>query len=255
MRQTPFVLALVGLLTGGSLVRAQDATTVPCATPDSIGFRGQSQITDADLRTYVGIAPKTVVNSRILSRALHDLYATNRFESAREACETVDGKTVLIFYVKERRVLSDVRVQGAEKVSANSVRDRVDLIVGKAIDPAQVAKDVARIDSLYQSESYYLARVKVDTLTSGDATTLVFRVDEGRRLAISGVRDRRKQSAVRQGDRQGDLHQARRVFLVAERRVRLRQICRGSLEDDSADVRHAWLHRYAGRQGHADRRP
>jgi outer membrane protein insertion porin family len=40
---------------------------------------------------------------------------------------------------------------------------------------------------LYQSEGYYLAKVKVDTIKAGEATTLVFRVDEGRRLAISGV--------------------------------------------------------------------
>ncbi|HTE45396.1 MAG TPA: outer membrane protein assembly factor BamA, partial [Gemmatimonadaceae bacterium] len=190
MRQTPFVLALAGLLVAGSAVRAQDPA-VPCATFDSIAFRGQSQITDSDLRSYVGVTPKTTLNSRVLSRALHDLYATNRFEAgAYSTCETVGGKTLLVFHVRERRVLSDVRVEGADKVSPSSVRDRVDLLIGKAIDPAQVARDVARIDSLYQGDGYYLAKVKVDTIISGstnEVTTLVFHIDEGRRLAISGV--------------------------------------------------------------------
>ena len=102
-------------------------------------------------------------------------------------CETIAGKAVLVFNVHERRILSDVKVTGADKVSPSSVKDRVDLLIGKPIDPAQVAKDVARIDSLYQSESYYLAKVTVDTIIDKDATTLVFRVDEGRRLAMSGV--------------------------------------------------------------------
>ncbi|MEP6495202.1 MAG: outer membrane protein assembly factor BamA [bacterium] len=191
MRQTPFVLALAGLVAAGSAVRAQDATAVPCAAFDSIAFRGQTQITDADLRSYVGVTPKTTLNARVLSRAIHDLYATNRFEAGVvTTCETVDGKTLLVFHVRERRVLSDVRVEGADRVSPNSVRDRVDLLIGKAIDPAQVAKDVGRIDSLYQGEGYYLAKVRVDTIISGpsrEATTLVFHIDEGRRLAISGV--------------------------------------------------------------------
>jgi outer membrane protein insertion porin family len=89
--------------------------------------------------------------------------------------------------VRERPVLSDVKVQGAKRVSPGSVKDRVDLLIGKPIDPAQVAKDVTRIDSLYQSEGYYLAKVRVDTIVERDATTLVFNIDEGRRLAISGV--------------------------------------------------------------------
>src|SRR4029079_14347910 len=77
----------------------------------------------------------------------------------------------------------------------NSVKDRVDLLIGKPINPAQDAKDVARIDSLYQAEGYYLAKVTGDTMLGGtsvgggaaEGATLVFHVDEGRRLAISGV--------------------------------------------------------------------
>ncbi|HEX3866482.1 MAG TPA: POTRA domain-containing protein, partial [Gemmatimonadaceae bacterium] len=156
--------------------------------PDSIAFRGQSRLTDDQLRAGAGIAPKARVSFPALSRAIRDLYATNQFESdIRTSCETINGKAVLIFNLKERRILSDVRVEGADRVSPGDVRDRVDILVGKPIDPAQVAKDVARIDSLYQSESYYLAKVTVDTIIDKEATTLVFKIDEGRHLAISGI--------------------------------------------------------------------
>jgi outer membrane protein insertion porin family len=181
------MLSLAGLLAAVSAAQAQDATLGPCATPDSIAFRGQKLVTDEVLRAGVGIAPKSTINGRITTRAIRDLYATNQFQDVRTSCEVVGGKSILIFNVAERPVLSDVKVVGASRVSASSVRDRVDLLVGKAIDPSQVAKDVARIDSLYQSEGYYLAKVRVDTVRNGDANTVVFTVDEGRRLAISGV--------------------------------------------------------------------
>ena len=186
-----FVLAALGLVAAASVAHAQgtqDAVIGTCATPDSIAFRGNERIKDAELRSDVGIAPKSTISTRVLRRAISDLYATNQFESdINTSCETVNGKTILVFNLTERRVLSDVRVTGAEKVSASSVKDRVDLLIGKPIDPAQVQRDVARIDSLYQSEGYFLARVKVDTIKAGDATTLVFDINEGRRLAISGV--------------------------------------------------------------------
>jgi outer membrane protein insertion porin family len=187
MHQKRYLLALLGVLTAGSVASAQDAATGPCATPDSVAFRGLKRIPDEQLRSDVGITPRTAISGRATSRALRDLYATNLFETVKNSCEVINGKAVLVFDVTERRVLSDVRVVGAKQISASSVKERVDLLIGKPIDPAQVAKDVARIDSLYQSESFYLARVRVDTIIDKDATSLVFTVDEGRRLAISGV--------------------------------------------------------------------
>jgi len=188
MRQLRIVFSLLGLAVASSVARAQEQTVIGgCATPDSIAFRGQSNVKEEDLRSGVGIAPKTTLNGRALARAEKDLYATGQFESVATSCEQVDGKSILIFNVRERRILSDVKVEGPDKVSPSSVRERVDLIVGKPIDPAAVARDVARIDSLYQAEGYYLAKVTVDTVKQGEATTLVFNVDEGRRLAISGV--------------------------------------------------------------------
>jgi outer membrane protein insertion porin family len=188
MRQTRLVLPLLGVLAAASLASAQQATTGTCATPDSVAIRGSGKAaTEEQIRADIGIAPKSTVSSRVLTQAIKNLYATNLFDDISTGCEITGGKTVLVFNVVERRILSDFTVSGPDKVSSGSVRERVDLIVGKPIDPAQVAKVVSRIDSLYQSEGYYLAKVRVDTIKNGDATTLAFHVDEGRRLAVSGV--------------------------------------------------------------------
>jgi len=112
------------------------------------------------------------------------LYATNQFDDVKSGVDVIDGKCILHFDLKERRILSDVKVAGTDKVSNGSVRDRVDLLIGKPVDPAQVARDVTRIDSLYQAEGYFLAKVRVDTTNVGDdGATLTFHIDEGRRLA------------------------------------------------------------------------
>lgn len=184
LRSILAVLALVGV---GSVARAQQAPTGPCASPDSIAFRGMERITEQMLRADAGVTPGTSLNYRDLSRAIRNLYATSQFDDIRTACETLNGKTTLVFNVKERRILSDVKVVGPDKLSASSVRERVDLLVGKPIDPAQVAKSVARIDSLYEASGYTLAKVSVDTTVDKQATTLIFRVAEGPRLHVSGV--------------------------------------------------------------------
>ena len=179
----------------------------------------------------------TICGRRRDRRQDHDQFA--RSERARSAISTrrtssIDISTDLrdrrrtsrvahLPRPRSGRVLSDVKVVGPDRVSLNSVRDRVDLLIGKPIDPAQVAKDIARIDSLYQSEGYYLARVKRDTTSSNraDATTLTFHVDEGRRLAISGRRGRRQQGAVGQGRSSARWRRSPRDSSGGERRVRL----------------------------------
>ncbi len=194
MRPARFLTASVGVVVAisahqlGAQQSSQAAASGPCATPDSVAFRGLSRIPEGDVRADIGITPKSTISGRIVTQALKNIYATNNFEpDATATCEVIAGKNVLVFNLTERRILSEVSVVGASKVSPSSVKDRVDLLIGKPINPAQVAKDVSRIDSLYQAEGYFLAKVTVDTVKDGAATTLVFRVDEGRRLAISGV--------------------------------------------------------------------
>jgi len=183
------LLALLGLCAAGSAAQAQDiAPSGPCTAPDSIAFRGNKRIKDDELRSDIGILPKTPINSRTVTAAVRQLYATNQFEDVGSGVDVIGGKCILHFDLVERRVLSDVKVEGTDHVSNGSVRDRVDLLIGKPVDPAQVTRDVTRIDSLYQAEGYYLAKVRVDTANVGDeGATITFHIDEGRRLAISGV--------------------------------------------------------------------
>src|SRR5690242_18307674 len=150
--------ALLAAATAGAIIafapvaRAQEAAvTGPCAQPDSIAFTGNQRISDQLLRGDAAIVPGAPLNVRAVERAIKNLYATGQFEDVRVACERTAGKTVLTFALRERPILQDVDVRGADRVSPSEVRDRVDILIGRPVDPAQVAKDVARIDSLYEA--------------------------------------------------------------------------------------------------------
>jgi len=98
-------------------------------------------------------------------------------------------QTMLVFQLKERPMLVDVDVTGADKVSPGDVRDQVDLLVGRPIEPSQVTRTIVKIDSLYASKGYAVARVRAET-TFVDSTSarILFHVDEGRLTAVSGVK-------------------------------------------------------------------
>jgi outer membrane protein insertion porin family len=179
-------VALLGLR---ATARAQEPVTAGrCATPDSIAFRGASRTGDATLRSETGLVPGPV-NYRDLDRAIKSLYALGQFEDVQASCELAPGETraLLVLTVRERPLLGAVDVEGTDRLSGSSVRDRVDLLVGRPVDPAQVTRATQRIDSLYQAAGYYLARVTPETTVVNGQVHLMFHVDEGHRLAVSGV--------------------------------------------------------------------
>jgi outer membrane protein insertion porin family len=173
----------------GATARAQDtAIAGRCAAPDTIVFRGATRTSDASLRSEGGLAPGAL-NYRVVDRAIKALYALGQFEDVQAVCEVEPGgnRAQLVFLLRERPLLNSVDVTGTDQIARNEVRDRVDLLIGRPVDPAQVARAAQRIDSLYQAEGYYLARVKPETTMVNGQVDLRFHVDEGRRLAVSGV--------------------------------------------------------------------
>jgi outer membrane protein insertion porin family len=187
-------LALAATMVVAALVvpasaAAQDAAPALCGVPDSIVVRGNSRMTDGSIRSAAGLQRGDTLNFVAIRKAIRDLYGTEQFDDVRVSCEIAPDsqRALLIVVVTERMLLGDVAVEGVSKLSERTVKDRVDLLVGRPIDPAAVSKIVQRIDSLYESEGYYLARVTADTTVVSDRAKLTFRIDEGRRLAVSGI--------------------------------------------------------------------
>ncbi|MEP7382448.1 MAG: POTRA domain-containing protein, partial [Gemmatimonadota bacterium] len=186
------LLALLALGLIAHRASAQDANTQGrCTTPDSISVRGNKRVTTADVLGDAGLIAGTQLNYKAVQRAIRALYATGQFGRVDVVCDFEEARNfaVLGIVVTERPLLVETDVQGVDRLSGRGVRDKIDLPYNAPLDPAKLAQSVHRIDSLYEKNGYYLARVSVDTTTIGeDAVKLLFRIEEGRRLAVSGVR-------------------------------------------------------------------
>jgi outer membrane protein insertion porin family len=179
------VLALAAA--GASGAQEAPAAGGACARPDSVAFRGHSRLPESALRSDVDITPGTPTNYRVLQRAIKGLYATGQFEDVTVLCELQGSRALMVFELKERLLLGEVDVRGPVRVSPGKIRDQVDILVGRPIDPAQVARVIARIDSVYAQKGFYLAQTRAETTTVTSGTKISFVVDEGNRLAVSGI--------------------------------------------------------------------
>lgn len=161
-----------------------------CTVADSIAVRGNVRVDEARIRTEAGLTTGSPLNFPILQRAIKALYQLGEFDDVQIQCdlESVPNKVLSVVQVKERAILGDITVVGPKAVSERSIKDKIDLLIGRPIDPLQVARARARIDSTYEVAGYYLARVEIDSTVQDDGRiALTYRIDEGRRLAISGI--------------------------------------------------------------------
>jgi outer membrane protein insertion porin family len=184
------VVSLLFLCAAGSSALAQDSAPGVCTTPDTVVVAGNARVSDATIRAATGIAAGTTLNYRDIQRAIKAVFATGQFDDVQVLCliPPAAPKTTLSIQVRERPVLTKYTVVGPDRVDPKEIKDRLALAVGRPLDPGAVAKAVERADSLYEAKGYYLARIHADSTIAGDKISIAFRVEEGRRLAISGLR-------------------------------------------------------------------
>ena len=189
MQRVPLVALAISLLAGVPLFAQDPAAAGRCLVPDSVDVRGASRVSREAILASSGLTAGDSLNFPTIQRAIRDLFASGDFDNVEITCGLpADGPgSLMIITVTERPLLGAVQVVGPKDIPKRTVEDRVNLLIGRPVDPSGVAVALRGIDSLYQSRGYYLARLRVDTSEVGDRLHLVINVDEGRRLAISGI--------------------------------------------------------------------
>jgi outer membrane protein insertion porin family len=185
------LFAVLALLLVGRPAFAQEAPAPgACATPDSVAVAGNARVSETTIRSDAGLIAGEPLNFRAVQRAVRTLFESGQFDDVTINCRTdaAGTRTTLVIHVKERPILQSVDVVGYDALSEGSVKGKSDLIVGRPVDPAQVARVAERIDSLYQHAGYYLARIVPETTEVAGGLKILFRIEEGRRLAVSGIR-------------------------------------------------------------------
>ncbi|MDP3910148.1 MAG: outer membrane protein assembly factor BamA [Gemmatimonadales bacterium] len=158
---------------------------------DSIAVEGHRRNSASSIIANADLVVGRALTYRDVQRAIHALYGTQQFDDIRiEERRTADGKSVLVIRVRERPVLARWTLRGVDQLSERSVKDKVTLDQGRPVDPAAVERSRARVDSLYRSHGFYLARTRPVYVYESDSTAvrLVLDVTEGRRVAIAQVR-------------------------------------------------------------------
>src|SRR2546423_2320306 len=183
-----YALALVAA--GAASLYAQESAPGACSTPEAVAVTGNARIDSASIRATAGFSVGTQLSVHDIQTAIKALYATGHFDDVQINCRVAPAatKATLVIQVRERPILTAYKVIGADRVSPKDVKEKLSFPTGGPVDPGKIAKAIASVDSLYEANGYYLASVKPESTVTNGNLTIDFKIDEGRRLAISGIR-------------------------------------------------------------------
>ncbi len=187
---TVAVPVAVLLMAGTSVpVLAQDGEVPRFARLDSVAVEGNGRISSEQIASVGGLVLGTEIGFRDIQRAVRALHATGQFDDIRiEQQITDDNRLTLVYVVTERPMLRNWRLEGPTLVNQRDVRDLIKLSSGRPLDRSAMTRAIYSIDSMYRAEGYYASKVTGELEDAGDGgINLLFKVDEGNRVAIAQV--------------------------------------------------------------------
>ncbi len=126
---------------------------------------------------------------RTVADDLTRLNRTGHFSAVETELETLaDGTVVLTFVLTEQPIVQDVQAVGNRRITDQEIAEQVDVLVGTPVDRFQLDRAARRVEDLYRKKGYYLVNVDWDEEELERSGIVLFRIREGERLKVTGLR-------------------------------------------------------------------
>jgi outer membrane protein insertion porin family len=127
-----------------------------------------------------------------VQRDLRNIERIGEFRSAEAALEIAEDLSVaVVFRVVEAPIVEDIEVVGNRRLRDAELSQaiaRVTLLTGVPIDDYRIGAAARSIEQLYRDEGYYQAEVTVDESELAETGAVIFRIREGERVRLTGIR-------------------------------------------------------------------
>ena len=183
---------LVSLLAAVTAASAQQRPAAPGRPPvptiRELVVEGNRRVQDAVILGAVQAKIGSPFNPSGLSEDLRNIFALGFFDDVQLRVEDFEGGVKVTFAVVERPFVRDVDFTGNQKISADTLREKIDLKLGRVYNPVDVQRARERLKAHYEEEGYFEAQITpdVEKFADGDVRVL-FSINEGRRMTIDKI--------------------------------------------------------------------
>ena len=181
-----FRLAAIFILIGcGTAAWAQAIGTK--ISQVNIKFIGPASVSEALIRDNIKLKAGGTYIPGGTQDDVHSLYATGQFYNIRISVDQADdGGVILTYIVQVRPRITDVKVEGNNKLSYSKLKKKITIKVGDPLDEQKAFTDVQEMKKLYEKYGYSDTKVKY-VLNIDEATghgTVTYQIQESPKVKI-----------------------------------------------------------------------
>ncbi|MBX3449353.1 MAG: BamA/TamA family outer membrane protein [Planctomycetaceae bacterium] len=154
----------------------------------SVKIVGNVTIPTEEISRHVKVRPGRPVTQQQIKEDVDTLVRLRWFAVVEPSVERGENGPVLIYRVLERPIVRRVEYVGNEKIKTYKLEQLTNLKEGSPYDVAANRECARRIEEHYKEKGYFFATVELEKGNSREDREVVFRIDEGRKVAVSRVK-------------------------------------------------------------------
>lgn len=175
------VLMMVALLAGFARAEGEKITDVQ--------VKGNRRIESAAILNAIRLKSGDLLYADKVDADIRAIYKLGHFQDiTAETLSAADKGVVLVYRVVEKGIVRDVKIEGTKELTAEKVREVLEVKPNAVYSPKDLAGSVKKIRKLYADEGYYLAEVETQTDKRGETDVrVVFKITEGKKILIKNI--------------------------------------------------------------------
>ncbi|GBD37910.1 Outer membrane protein assembly factor BamA [bacterium HR37] len=154
-----------------------------------IDIRGNKKIEAELIRMNISAKVGEPLSTDVVRRDIKNIYKLGFFEDVIAEVERLPEGVRLIYVVKEKPVVVDLRIRGNKKIKTDKIMEVVQVDEGRIIDLEKVRRSAEAIEKLYSEKGIVPTRVDFTIEPRGEGmVSVIFDIEEGKKAFIKEVR-------------------------------------------------------------------
>ncbi len=153
-----------------------------------VKVEGNVRIEADAIKRVIKTRPGSVFLARSISRDLKAIYAMGYFDDVRvESKKSGDGQ-IIIFHVKEKPTIRNIRFKGNHVFENNELMDALDIKTGSILNTFKVKSNIEAIKNMYREKNYHNVEVTYKVIPrEHNQADLEFDITEGEKIRIKKI--------------------------------------------------------------------
>lgn len=149
---------------------------------------GNKRISDSDIKSIIRSRKGLRYFPLRVAEDIRSLYRTGMFDYIEVRKVRKKEGVILLYYVKERPIIRNVKFTGNKEVDDDKIKEVIDIKEGSFLDPIKIKSNLDKIKDLYAEKGYLLAEVnwELEKVTE-DEVDIIFKINENYEVKIRDI--------------------------------------------------------------------